>query len=416
MLNQVKIALISLAFATSGVGETLLAQSQQKAFTPGFNGEDLRPLQIGDIVDSQFLKDSTHIFTQDEIDSTWVLFGKRAYHYGVLGEERAIDEYERKEGEWKRLRRLENSFNNESDIILQKELSWESDLEEWVVQLEREFTYNYIGLISSEITHQISGSDWERNLKTEYRYTDYQNVDRETQYIWDVENKTWVASSRKIYEYFDTELVSSEILQIWIDSTGKWENQTTRDFEYDEGDNLISSIRSNWDDEEKVWVNISMVSLHYNEKGQLEGSEQSQLSTAQQVSLLAQDANYDDDGNLGEIIHSNWNSESGSWEDFKKEKHFWSEKRTGTEIDDSNDITCTFSNPYIMGFPWYCESLKEGVQYTLDLYDITGRHFHALTFIGGNTFRIRGNIPGGVYIAVIRGGLDTHTEKVIFRD
>ena len=406
-------AIVSLLL---GVASQSFAQSNQKNFGSDFNGDNLRPIRISDIVASKFLKDSTHIYSRTELDSNWVLSAKRIYQYGNLGEERVIEEFDKQDANWVRKLRVENSFNGELNIVVQREMSWNPISQDWVLEFERALNYNYLDLVSDEVLYRKNGTNWIRDLRREYIYTDSQNIDTETNFVWDAESGSWLPDTRKVYDYFDTDLISSETLQTWNDSLGKWQNQVSRAFEYDDNNNLISSIRSTWNDIDKLWVSISMMSLHYNEKGQLESSQQSQLGASVQLSLLAQDANYDDDGNLGEIIHSNWNSEAEAWEIFKKEKHFWSEKRTGTDIGYSSDINCTFTNPYIKGFPWYCESLKESVNYTLDLYDISGRHFHSQQFTGGSTFRIRGDIPSGIYVAIIRGGLDVHSEKVIIRE
>jgi hypothetical protein len=131
--------------------------------------------------------------------------------------------------------------------------------------------------------------------------------------------------------------------------------------------------------------------------------------------LFQESANYDAEGNLNQVLEVLWDEDSQEWENFKRHTHYWSKRYTGNLDTRPDKIMCRFENPHTVGQPWFCESLKHDVVYSFEVYDLLGRLHYSGEFEGQDGFRIERSIPPGVYLAVIRGGLDVHTEKVVLR-
>lgn len=380
----------------------------------------LRYFPKGDIIKTNYLRDSTYVFMSDsDIDSNWNLRDRYIYSYDNQGRVvESVHSLLSDSMKWKFDNRLQNRYSEDQYLISQEEDYWDVKTKKWLPILRRTYSYNVVGLEDLIITEKRNANKWQLDSKVEYTYNSAYDITEEIVFARNVEDEDWDLVSRYLYSYFDNEKIKQEIYQLWNDSLEKWLNQRSQLYKYNNSDLLISTIKSNWDSNEKDWNSLSVISLTYNEKGQVMASNQNHYSTdvAGGVPIQSQESNYDTNGNIGQVVNSVWNTESKSWDLFQKQVHFWNKYVNGNLNQATDNIECLFANPYVLGFPWYCESLKANVPYTIEVFDLYGRKFFSNTFTNKSTFRITGSIPDGFYIVVIRGGLDYHTEKILIRN
>lgn len=372
-----------------------------------------RFIDVNSVASADYLKDSTYTFHDEE--GSWLLKSKSVYNHDVQGNEILMLESKYEDFSWMVQSKVEKAYDSVQNIIFQRKSKWSEKHAKWEFLERKDFEYNTVDLLEREINWLRKDELWKRDKKTEFSYFHNYNIESISESDWELESQEWIPTERTLFEYTTGDNLNREIIQIWNDSLKVWLNYTSREYNYDENNILISTTRSNWSSAEQGWVDISMVSLIYNDKGQIESTRQIGLSPSIEQNLVSQDVSYDDQGNLGETIISNWNSEDGEWESVTKRVHFWSESITGNLDSRTTDISCAFMNPYILGLSWKCNSLKANVLYTVEVKDLWGRNFFSDQFMGNRAFRIDGNIPPGVYIVVIRGGIDVHTEKVIIK-
>jgi len=372
-----------------------------------------RYLEYNSIASSDYLKDSTYVF-EDSNDS-WILVSKVNYEYDVQGNETKVLESEFIDYAWVNKQRTEKAYDSSQNLTYERLSYWDEKYRSWKFDERKDFFYNTVDLLETEISFKREQDIWVKNLKLEYSYYESYYVQSISEFDWITETQDWQPSERTIFEYTNSDNIDREIIQIWDDSLSTWLNSSSRDYTYDEDDNLISSTKSNWSFTDQSWVDISMISLIYNDKGQVQGTRQIDLSPSNSQNLISQDVSYDEQGNPGQTIISSWNADDEEWQSITKKVHFWSENITGNLGSFSDQIECAFMNPYILGLTWKCNSLKDNVLYTVEVRDLWGRNFFTDQFLGNRAFRIDGDIPPGVYIVIIRGGIDVHTEKVIIK-
>jgi len=373
----------------------------------------VRFLEYGSIASSDFLKDSTYVFEDD--NESWVLRSKSCFNYDVQGNETLQYQSNLEDGLWTDQFKIEKAYDSFQNLTYERTSKWDVKYHKWEFSEKKDFFYNVVNLLEREITHQREGDLWEKSVKFEYIYHESYSIQSISEFDWEAESGEWFPTERTMFEYTESDFVDREIIQVWDDSSNTWLNAISKHYVYDEYDNLISSTRSSWSSSDQRWVDIYMISLTYNEKGQIKTTRQIDLSPSSAQNLVSQDAIYDDEGNLGETIISNWDEDDEAWDSVTKKVHFWSENIIGNLNSRTDQIECAFMNPYFLGLSWRCSSLKENVVYTVEVFDIWGRKYFADHFLGSRAFRIDGNIPPGVYTVVIRGGIDVHTEKVIIK-
>lgn len=378
-----------------------------------FFSDSQRPFDYNAITSSNFLKDSTYVF--EELQDTWSLKNKNVYSYDLQGNEILLVESNLVDNSWVNVSKSEKAYSNSQTLIYERISIWEENNQSWKYFSRSDFLYGPLNILESKVDYARNNNLWERELKTEYDYNQLYLIEVISQYDWDSDLEQWFPSERTLFDYNEDENLEREVLQLWNDSLQIWVNSKARNYNYDEHDKLISSTRSAWSKSEQSWISQSMVSMLYNDKGQVQSTKQVELRPNSEQNLTSQDVTYDSEGNLGQTIISNWNESSGEWESVTKKVHFWSQNITGNLGGKDGEIACSFMNPYVLGLSWKCNSLKEDVMYTVEVYDLWGRRHFADQFRGNRAFRIHGNIPPGVYTVIIRGGIDVHTEKIIIK-
>jgi hypothetical protein len=385
----------------------------------GFNSgtpisqDEGRFLEFNNLVSVNFLKDSTQTYAIQE-DETLLLERSSHYVYDIQGFEQYRVIKEVRNGIWGNEALIEFSYNFMQLVSERSEFAWEKETEEWSPQRLTHFEYNNFDQ-ATEILEKIRIDDmWVNESKRTFKYSLNRLVEEETFFVWVQDNEEWLAQTRTLFTYNAHDDIELEMIQEWNDATSMWVNKVSREFEYNEEKLIVLSTRSVW--ENGSWVKSSVLELKYNADGQLEETQRSLVENNQTSSALySETANYSDEGYLGETILSAWDDENG-WEAYQKEVHYWSEHYNGKLLGDDNEIDCQFVNPYLLGLPWFCDNLKEDVNYTIEVFDIYGRSFYQSQISNNASFRLSGNIPPGLYNVVIQGGLDRHTEKVLIRN
>ncbi len=383
------------------------------------NSTDLgfRRVDINEIISTTYLRDSSYFYSiLDESSDEWVLQEKAIYDYNNQGRELLRNILSVSENGWSKKQQIRSSYI--SDFLSNREtLVWTEATSNWESDTKSDFTYNYVGLVDEVSNFNFEDSSWLADSKTSYTYNSDYNISEESSFNWDTELNDWAPVSRFLYSYNSHEAVNKQVYQIWNDSLMVWVNKTSQIFDYNSSQKLVSTIRRNWDAEEASWFNTGVVLIEYNDKGQIKASKQESINQYQQyIPTQFEEANYDSEGNVGQVIRSEWDPNTESWNIYNKQVHFWAEYQHGNLLSNQSEIDCFFANPYTIGLPLYCESLKADVLYTIRVYDLQGRFFYSGQFMGGSSFRIKDYLESGYYIFQITGGLDTHSEKIYIKN
>lgn len=383
-----------------------------------FGTDMLRPIEPSHYYEEQFLRDSTYTFLLKGDTSQameWQLSEKLLYAYNAQGMATSQVRSSLTDDLWQLEELSQYNYNVGNDLIETLKSIRTNDDNSWELSERILRYYTYGGLEAELLTEKWDGQRWNSHTRVTKEYNEAEDITRRTRFAWDVDKIDWRPATRILYTYTEGAMLHEETVQNWLDSVGIWINDTKRTFFYDEGDNLIETVISSWDPMQDAFVDDAITTWGFGENGQPEITDFRPLGGKDVSGFTTTSAAYNEDGLLNELVSQKWDSESESWEPYRYDQHFWSTYLTGNPETGSSDIFCQFANPYTQGLPWHCESLKADVQYTLDVYDLVGRHYHATTFMGNHTFRVRANLPPGFYLFVIRGGLDQHTEKVFVR-
>lgn len=388
------------------------APTGEGGFSLPLSPNEARPIDQEGFLSKVYVRDSSYTYLVNEDSQEWQLTSRRVITYGSDGLRKVSTRSILNNGIWEPNSRTTFTYGQGKTLTAELISTWHADDLQWKNDLERRFFYNYAGLENEVMTLAWDGLRWKMNQLITKEYTPFNAVSTEVHFQW--EDASWKPVRRTLFDY-ESERILSETQQLWVDSIGDWVNSIFREFNYDGNNKLVLTTQSVWDQQDAKFVSAVSTIMEYNAQGQLMMSEQIALTDGNNFELTSQDVSYDSDGNPEEVIHSDWDPDTGEWLPSRRILHFWSHLTLGNLADAPTRIFCRFPNPYTVGLPWFCESLKQNVPYTLELYDQLGRLHYQSTFIGHHTFRITRQVPAGYYTAVIRGGLDVHTEKVIVR-
>lgn len=397
------------------------------ALQPGdlYDVSDFRPLDPSLHYNRRHLRDSTYVYEAERTDSTeeWSVKMRKVHHYDASGKEREMVASVMEDDLWKEDYKLEFSYRQATELENTVVYRPGADGESWEMRERLTYSYTYAGLENDVLTEHRDGERWLSVSLVEQMYNEADLREEFVVYGWSDTNLDWIPEERTLFVYKAlTNLTQSERVQSWDTVSGEWVNTFQRNFFYDDDENLIEAVKSTWDSENGRFVPVSHTEWAYNHEGlQLnmitvpaEGFDH-QSAEVSGAEFTEHNALYSDEGNLDQVVITEWNEDVDDWLPVRFEEHFWSEYITGTDIAENTDISCIFANPYTIGLPWNCEGLMRDVQYSFELFDLAGRLYYADTFKGGNSFRVRGHVPPGIYVAVLTGGMDRHAEKVIVR-
>jgi hypothetical protein len=375
---------------------------------------DLRPSVPNQFIRQVFLRDSTYTYSAiPGVEDEWVLESRAVNAYDNQGRRTGITRSDRVLENWQPKERILNAFSDANQVSVRQTLLWNDSLETWVNHEKRSFGYNPFGFEDEVVIQNWNAAAWEHSERLLKSYNLSDQLETTIQFIWEDSAEEWVENTRTLYSYNQRDLVEQMIVQVWSDSASTWLNYTRSTFVYDGDERVVLSTNGIWDAQADGFTESSFVEVIYNEKGQVASTRQVSLTGLQQQALITETANYDNEGNLDDVLQTVWDDENQAWENYKRHEHFWSKRYVGNIQNSAKEVTCVYANPYQIGQPWFCDALKKDVVYAIEVYDLLGRSYYRSYFTGGYSFRIENYIPPGIYVVVLRGGLDLHTEKVV---
>src|SRR5690554_789393 len=129
---------------------SVLAQSESNSF-PSYGDEGLRTVDINEIIDKTYLRDSTLSFIAVEATADeWLITEKTIYEYNIQGREELREIFAREANAWVGYKKKISSYLSDF-LVAEEELVKAENKTTYKSKLKREFSYNYIGLLS-EIT------------------------------------------------------------------------------------------------------------------------------------------------------------------------------------------------------------------------------------------------------------------------
>ena len=146
-----------------------------------------------------------------------------------------------------------NDFVNDSKDVYQyengKKTRWEHFKSNYgnaytlVLQYYYLYDYSDSGNWSSETKYN---ADEQPVTKTEYTYSDTQEILTKTVSNWSAETETWLNSSLTENTYSDQHLLLSKADFNWSDATGTWLNSSLTEYEYNDNGNFIEKRVTKW--------------------------------------------------------------------------------------------------------------------------------------------------------------------------
>lgn len=411
------VLLLSQGISALVMGQSALGLQHSSAL---FSNDGVRPYTESQFFQEQFLRDSTYVFSLPEVGSNtgepeWQISERCIYNYNNKGQvtTRMLSSLE--DEIWIPSVLYTFNYNDRNELVNTLKSLWNVQLQTWEKQERDQFFYNFFGAEYETRKYRWLEDIWvpiSRELKS---YDTAQNLRAEVIYKWNAIENDWNPALRMLYTYDEQSLVAAETIQLWNPDIADWENQSSSDFVYDANNQLVETVASTWDSGLEVFTPEVVTIMDYNDFGMPEATESVSINETGQEGLTSLSAAYSNEGTLDRLYTQRWDAGTSAWEPYRYEEHYWSRYLTGNINATTGSIACQFVNPYEMGMPWYCNSLKEDLQYDVLVYDLLGRLYFQTQFQGGHTFNIRGAIPPGLYMVVIQGGLDMHTEKVLFR-
>lgn len=382
----------------------------------GFDGLRLNNPEL--LYNERFLADSTYIFEKSDLNGDFQSVKKILLHYDNQGRLVNENEFENKEGDWKKS--LTRTYNYNADGFVDYRVNREWNVfEQEFENSQRTFFYrNYMGNVSREIVESHESDSWNFDLKREYVYNDQNKIAEELSFDWSIETLQWQPEKRKLYEYNGNKDLISEIYQVWVDTLARWVNTSLKNYEYNDDRQLINLSQKTWSPNLEKWIDHSFQALSYTALGQIQVASSYEAIDSEGALDASEsvEATYDENGNLSTTLFREWNEDQNAWSSFEKHVHFWSEYLIGNLDYTDENIECFYANPHTVGLPWYCNSLLKNETYHLSIFDHNGVLHHTQIFKGSDTFRLTKNLDNGLYMVVITGSLTVHTEKVIIKN
>ena len=378
-----------------------------------FSDHGLRTFDV-DRSKERFQLDSTYIYQKKQSSEMWVPARRNIYAYSSSGENIRTETSRRSsEGAW--MPESQTIYQYGSNDLLSSKIYeiWDSHTSDYRNDSREEYSFDGRDLIEYITTEKWSDTVWNPVSLRFFEYNSARVVTSETSYDRE-EGSTeiyWTPLTRMLYEYNDYADIHSEVLQEWDDTSQSWLNRFSELYVYDAGNRLVETILRTWSNTTSSWREVSASTVMYGTDGQPIGTEQYTATLGSTPGINFQVIDFDQTGNPGTSTTSVWRE--NSWVPVEKQIHYWS--KTGLVNFPETSIRCYYSNPYTARGIWRCEGLKAEVPYVVDVYDLQGRHRYTQSIPSDGLFRIDRELDPGLFMVVIRGGLDQHTEKVYFK-
>ena len=305
---------------------------------------------------------------------------------------------------WVNAQKSENTYNAQGDLVEGITCIWNSGTSVWDNYSRVTNGYNASGWNISinmyvwDATLQV----WENMLKIIYQYDERGNVTLAQSYEWDNSLLSWKNDSKYISTYYASDTLHEMWRSVWLetpavfmdiqyylnDSSGHETESWTKSINYQTGE-YYQGYRTLYSYSDDLLVEILGQTLVV--PGNIWGP-------AYRKSYA-----YDAHQNLISFIRETWDDPLQVWINAEKDQHFWSEF-IGIEEVPGITSCCTFSNPLQAGDRISCPNLDPDGTYRIRLIGLNGQVLVEQPMSFGETLKVPGNLPGGMYLLVITDG------------
>jgi len=154
---------------------------------------------------------------------------------------------------WLPLHKRENEYINETYLLRATDLEWDNVNEQW--DNSEKYEYTYEDWNTSEIFHFMwDGSHWVSNLKSEYLYDSYENINQILSYDWEEEIREWNPKWKEDLNHDNSYSFSDLILPYPFWDVSKFFTHQ-----------LLSWGTYEWTDEKVDWDYLMQTNYHYTE-------------------------------------------------------------------------------------------------------------------------------------------------------
>ena len=195
---------------------------------------------------------------------------------------------------WDNKYKTTQTFDANSNITDQLQMTWNTVTSTWVNAYHHIFTYDGMNNQLTDIQQNwnTATSSWDNSSKDIYTYDVNNNKITDTYQNWNTVTSTWDNSSKNTYGYNVANKVTQGIGQSWNTVTSSWDNNYRDTYTYDASNNELTHTYANWNGSTSSWDNNSLTTSTYgpsNEK-------------------------------LTQIIQ-NWNTGTSSWDNYQKDTY-----------------------------------------------------------------------------------------------
>lgn len=331
-------------------------------------------------------------------------------------------------GGWLPQNLITATFDNAENLTLSLVQEWDAANQAFENKTQTIYTLNSAGQPTEVIKQTWGGSTWANAEKESYEYESGLGVGATLFLSQTWGNGTWVNVFQVLNSYNAQNLLASTFFQTF--SNGEWVNGN-RSFETYNSDNLIANSRrefwnvdiadwvlssqiiysyqgqdntealtQQWDGFNEIWLNTNLVTNIFNNNHQIiEHLSQVWLNDTW-TNLFRSRFQHDAAGNLirseGDLFTE------GNWRPQNACDLYWSLFATPIFEPITNQIHCSFPNPFRAGSTITCEDLDFGKSYELVVFDINGIQHFTKKITETNDVSIHKNLPQGMYILVVK--------------
>ncbi len=345
-----------------------------------------------------FVVDSAHFYPLplDELTQ------RRFYTYNDLGSTLSyyILRLNTSSNVWENYRKGEYVRDANDEIIVFTYFVVDPNTLEWVPDYKFDYTFDANGnrIQSLQSNWNTATSTFDQYLKWEYNFdTDNVLIDQ-YESIWNVNNNDWGNVQYSEYIYDSDGKLIEEIIQFWLLNT--YTNNSKRIYEYDMEENLIKTTYQNWDPVFLTWVNnikIDYIFVNDIVVAQYQYIWAELPSGFDWANQKLTQFSHDGNGNITQELFSEYNFDNEMWEEIRRWVYFFSDFDTPTETPEDTNITCYLQNPIRTGELINCQDLNQSKNYSLMLFDISGKLLLEKNFQGNIEIGLPSFFESGLY-------------------
>lgn len=298
----------SISDVPSKVNEKVTAKLLETVKSIGIQKENKIQFYSPGQVDSVFYTGWESSKTVNTISST--VEKRRLYNHDYENNlvTRIESDYNTSTGEYENATKTESHYGSVLGANIDRETvyNWDSDQKDWIPDHEYDFTDNYTE--KTELYSEYQDGQKVPVWQTIDKYTDEGHTEKLHQ---EYDNGVWKNKNRTLYEH-DGPFIVGEIQQIWNENTNDWENVEKEEITYE--DNYEASFTTYyWDGND--WVNEIYGEHDYNEDDNVSRTTISYWSGGEWQYLARTIYSYlDPSGTIQSLIDMYWDNVQQAWQ------------------------------------------------------------------------------------------------------